>query len=103
MLIGKVVRPPATGATLASVDDASARRVRGVTVVRDGSFIGVTAAKPCDREQAATARSPADWNVPLPGQPSSATIFEYLKAHAQAPAPRPAGITIRRSRARRTR
>jgi isoquinoline 1-oxidoreductase len=90
MLYGKVVRPSAMGASLASVDDASARRMEGVTVVRDGNFIGVAAAKPWTAEQAATAIRAA-W-TPSAGQPSSSTIFEYLKANAQAPEPRPAAL-----------
>lgn len=87
MLHGKVVRPPAAAATLESVDDAGARRMAGVTVVRDGTFIGVAAAKPWIAEEAAKAVS-ARWTS-HPGQPSSSTIYDYLKANAQAPAPRP--------------
>lgn len=90
MLVGKVVRPPAAGATLMSVDESAARRMAGVTVVRDGSFLGVAAEKPWIAEQAARAIK-ASW-ASKPGQPSSATIFEYLKRHAQKPAPRPAAL-----------
>ena len=100
MLVGKVVRPPAAGATLVSVDDGAARRVRGATVVRDGSFIGVAAAKPWVAEQAAAAIT-ARW-TPLAGQPSAATIFEYLKTHAQQPAPRPPALTQALAAAART-
>ena len=87
MLHGKVVRPPAAGATLDSVDAAAAQRMAGVTVVRDGSFIGVAAPKPWIAEEAAKAVS-ARWTS-SPGQPSSSTIYDYLKANAQAPSPRP--------------
>ena len=90
MLIGKVVRPPSSGATLVSVDDAAARRMTGVTVVRDGNFIGVAAEKPWTAEEAAQAVG-ARW-TPQAGQPSSATIFEYLTTHAEAPAPRPPAL-----------
>ena len=90
MLYGKVVRPSAMGATLASLDDAGARGVSGVTVVRDGNFVGVAAAKPWIAEQAAGAVK-ARW-TPQPGQPSTATIFDYLKANAEKPAPRPAAL-----------
>jgi isoquinoline 1-oxidoreductase len=90
MLIGRVVRPPASGATLVSVNDRAARDVPGATIVRDGNFIGVAAEKPWTAEEAAGAIT-AEWALPL-GQPSSATIFEHLKANAAAPAPRPAAL-----------
>jgi nicotinate dehydrogenase subunit B len=90
MLIGKVVRPPAAGATLASANDAAARRVAGATVIRDGNFIGVAAEKPWIAEEAAKAIT-AHW-TPLPDQPSSATIHDYLKTNAAKPAPRPAPL-----------
>jgi nicotinate dehydrogenase subunit B len=42
MLHGSVVRPPALGATLESVDEASIRDIPGIVkVVRDGNFLGV--------------------------------------------------------------
>jgi isoquinoline 1-oxidoreductase len=90
MLYGKVVRPAAMGATLASVDDSGARRMDGVTIVRDGGFVGVAAAKPWIADQAAGAIK-AQW-TPRPGQPSASTIFEYLKANAETPAPRPPAL-----------
>jgi nicotinate dehydrogenase subunit B len=44
MLHGRVVRPPAIGATLESVDEASIKDVAGVVkVVREGNFLGVVA------------------------------------------------------------
>jgi isoquinoline 1-oxidoreductase len=87
MLYGKVVRPSAMGATLAALDDGAARRIEGVSVVRDGSFVGVAAPRPWIAEQAAAVIK-AQW-TPKPGQPSSASIFEYLKANAEKPALRP--------------
>src|SRR5262249_45283946 len=48
MLHGRVVRPPRYGSTLESVNDAAVKTMPGVvTVVRDGSFLGVVA----DREE----------------------------------------------------
>lgn len=45
-LFGRVVRPPARAATLLSVDDAAVRRTDGVvTVVCEGNFLGVVAAR----------------------------------------------------------
>jgi nicotinate dehydrogenase subunit B len=90
MLYGKIVRPSAMGATLVSADDGAARNMAGVTVVRDGNFVGVAAVKPWVAEQAAGVIR-TRW-TPATGQPSSATIFEYLKANAEKPAPRPAAI-----------
>jgi CO/xanthine dehydrogenase Mo-binding subunit len=43
MLHGRVVRPPAVGATLASVDEASIRAIPGARVVVRGNFVGVVA------------------------------------------------------------
>jgi nicotinate dehydrogenase subunit B len=42
MLHGSVIRPPALGATLESVDEASIKDIPGIVkVVRDGNFLGV--------------------------------------------------------------
>jgi nicotinate dehydrogenase subunit B len=44
MLHGRAVRPPAIGATLESVDEASVKDIPGIVkVVRDGNFLGVVA------------------------------------------------------------
>jgi len=44
MLHGRVVRPPALGATLQSVDESSIQNISGIVkVVRDGNFLGVVA------------------------------------------------------------
>ncbi len=76
MLHGRVLRPAAFGATLASFDDAKAREMGGVTVVRDGNFAAVAAS---DEQIAARALAAlkAEWNTTP--QPSSAGLFEYLK------------------------
>jgi nicotinate dehydrogenase subunit B len=44
MLHARVIRPPAVGATLISVDESSVRGIPGVRVVRVGSFLAVVAA-----------------------------------------------------------
>jgi len=44
MLHGRVVRPPAVGAKLLSVDENSVRAIPGVRVIRIESFLGVVAA-----------------------------------------------------------
>jgi isoquinoline 1-oxidoreductase len=40
---GKVLRPPAYGAKLVSLDEAAAKSIGGVKLVRDGEFVGVVA------------------------------------------------------------
>ena len=48
-IAAKILRPPAFGATLISLDSRAAEALPGVTVVHDGAFVGVTA--PDDRIQ----------------------------------------------------
>jgi isoquinoline 1-oxidoreductase len=81
LLYGRIVRPDRIGATLKSLDDAGARAMPGVTVVKDGNFVGVVA--PTERAvKRAAAAIRAEWQ-PLAGQPSSATIYEYLRKSAE--------------------
>lgn len=82
MLFGRVVRPPSFGATLVSVDDSRARAMGGVTVVRDGEFIGIVAPDERSSHRAAAAVA-AEWRA-REGQPNSETVYEHLK---KAPAP----------------
>ena len=49
MLHGRVLRPPAVGATLRSVDVARAAALPGVTVVQEGSFVGCGRPRPVQR------------------------------------------------------
>ena len=80
LAIGRIVRPAALGATLRSVDDTRARAMAGVTVVRDGDFIGVVA--PNERvAQRAAAAVQVEWTMPS-GLPTSETIYDHLKAGA---------------------
>jgi isoquinoline 1-oxidoreductase len=81
VVYGSVVRPPSVGATLTGLDDRAARAMTGVTVVRDGAFLGVTA--PSDRlaRRAATAIM-CEWKEQT-GQPSSESLFDYIR-HAAA-------------------
>jgi isoquinoline 1-oxidoreductase len=43
MLYGKILRPPAYGATLESIDLSKAQAMKDVVVVRDGQFVGCAA------------------------------------------------------------
>jgi isoquinoline 1-oxidoreductase len=76
MLYGKVLRPPAFGATPTSVDLAAAQALAGVTAVRDGNFVGVAAPSQHQAEQALAAIE-AEWTAPP--QSSDSTLFEDLK------------------------
>jgi CO/xanthine dehydrogenase Mo-binding subunit len=81
MLHGRVVRPPRYGTKLDSFDEAKVKAMPGVVaVVRDGSFLGVVAAR---EEQAIKARAvlaaSAKWTGG-PELPEPATIYEHLMA-----------------------
>lgn len=81
MLCGKVLRPPAFGATLTSCDDSAAKAMPGVVVVRDGDFVGV-AAPSAQEAQSALDAIHAQWKeVP---QISNKELFAYLKQNATA-------------------
>ncbi|HXZ20735.1 MAG TPA: molybdopterin cofactor-binding domain-containing protein [Candidatus Acidoferrales bacterium] len=85
VLCGKLLRPPAFGATLTSVDTRDAQAIPGVTVVHDGDFVGVAAPRLLDAERAIAALH-AEWKTTP--QPSSAEIFDYLKRKVEAPGER---------------
>ncbi len=74
---GRILRPPATGATLRSVDldDVGAG---GVIVVHEGSFVGVVAATPGEARRA-LARAKPTWD--LPDTPGEADLEAHLRAH----------------------
>jgi nicotinate dehydrogenase subunit B len=78
MLHGRVVRPPAVGATLVSVDEASVRGLPGVVkVVVKKDFVGVVAEKPWQAIQAAGKLKVA-WRAGT-GLPSQRDFYEYLR------------------------
>ena len=81
MQVGKVLRPPAVGATLASVDANAARQLPGVTVVADGDFIGVAAPDEATAHHA-IALIKAEWKSTP--QPSHREIFDYFKRTARS-------------------
>lgn len=77
MLYGRVIRPDGYVGTLVTLDDARARAIAGVRVVRDGELAGVVA--PNERIlKRAVAAVRAEWSVPA-DHPSSETIYEHLK------------------------
>ena len=75
MLYGKVVRPSAFEARLVSVDTQKAEQM-GVTVVHDGTFIGV-AAPTSELASAAAGSIHAEWKADP--QPSNQELFDYLR------------------------
>ncbi len=77
MLYGKVLRPPSFEATLVTARTEAAGRLPGVTVVRDGNFLGVAASSVAEAEKAIAAIA-AEWKEVV-GQPSHREIFEVLK------------------------
>ena len=81
MLHGKILRPTSFGATLVSIDTHEAEQIPGVTVVRDGNFVGVVAPN-AEIASRAVAAIRAKWKAEP--QPSNQELFEYLKKNATA-------------------
>lgn len=79
MLYGAVLRAPAYNSTLKSVDTGVPK---GVTVVRDGNFVGCTAATSHEARKAVAAlAAKAQWETGP--HPSSSGLAEYLKTHTR--------------------
>ena len=81
MVYGKVLRPPSFKAELTSLNADEAKALPNVTVFKNESFVGVTAAT---EQEAAKALSTlkAEWKTTP--QPSSEELFDYLKKHPSA-------------------
>src|SRR4029077_12759 len=78
MLHGQVVRPPAVGATLVTVEDTSVRGIPGIVkVVVKKNFVGVVAEKPWQALQAAN-KLKVTW-TPGTGLPPQRDLYEYLR------------------------
>lgn len=73
---GKVLRPPRFGAKLQALDDSAAKAIEGVTVVRDGDFVGVVAPSSWAAEKALAALKP-EWEGG--DGPSNSELFTLLK------------------------
>ena len=82
MLYAKILRPPAHGAKLTSVDTTPAKEIAGVQVVRDGDLVAVLHELPDVAEQA-LEKIKAEFTV-QPGDPNDRTIFDHLLAVAPA-------------------
>jgi len=80
MLYGKVLRAPSYNAKLVTADISKAKAMPGVTVVRDGDFIGVVAPDVLAAGKALQLID-AQWQEES-GQPSTANVFDYLVKNA---------------------
>jgi CO/xanthine dehydrogenase Mo-binding subunit len=80
MLYGRVLRPPSFEAKLRSVDTTRASKMAGVTVIRDGDFVGVAAT---DEHKAGKALDSieAKWDE-QPHPVGAREIFSYLAKDA---------------------
>ena len=79
MLHGCVVRPPAIGAKLESVDDSALKKIPGIVkVVREGNFLGLVASNEWDAVRGATALK-ATWSK-SETLPDQAKLWEHVRA-----------------------
>jgi isoquinoline 1-oxidoreductase len=86
MLYGKILRAPAFGARLVSIDLAPAKTLKDVVVVQDDQFVGVAAPNSSLAEDALNKISDtAKWTTTP--QPSSKELFDYLKQNAEGGVP----------------
>ncbi len=77
---GAILRPAVPGATLRSVDCRRAEAMDGVTVVREGSLVGVVAHDPATARRAVAAIG-AEWDEP---PPIDGDLADYLRSHPVA-------------------
>jgi nicotinate dehydrogenase subunit B len=79
MLHGRVVRPPAMGATLQSVDDTALKSIPGIVkLVREGNFLGVVATNEWDAIRGAAALK-TSWSK-SETLPEQAKLWEHVRA-----------------------
>ncbi len=84
MLYGKVLRPTTLGASLKSIELEPAKAMEGVTVVRDGEFVGCVATTSWQAQQACDAlAATANWQASQEQQTSSDELFAHLKNTAR--------------------
>ncbi len=76
LLYGRVLRPPAFGAKLTGVDTSAASAMPGVTVIREGDFVGVAAVDEQLAAKALAAIRPSVEMTQLIGQPE---LFNLIK------------------------
>ncbi|MHC4365344.1 MAG: xanthine dehydrogenase family protein molybdopterin-binding subunit [Planctomycetota bacterium] len=76
MLYARIVRPPAHGAKLKSVDTSAAEKMEGIRVVRDGDLVAVLGKSP-DGAEKALAKVRAEFDVPE-AKVDDKNIFDHL-------------------------
>jgi nicotinate dehydrogenase subunit B len=79
-LCGKILRPPAFGSKLVTLEADKAKAISGVAVIHEGDFVGVTAP---DEQTARIALRDlkAEWHTA--DQPNDREIFDYLRDQAR--------------------
>lgn len=78
MMHGRVIRPPAYGAKLESVDESSVKTIPGVRVVKDNNFLGVVASSEWNAIRAARQLK-AQWSK-AETLPDQAKLWEHVRA-----------------------
>jgi isoquinoline 1-oxidoreductase len=76
MLYAKILRPPAHGAKLKSVDTAPAKAIDGVQVIQDGDLVAVLHQFP-DVAEVALGKIKAEWDTPAATYDDK-TVFDHL-------------------------
>jgi CO/xanthine dehydrogenase Mo-binding subunit len=83
MLYGRVLRAPAYGATLESLDLSAVKAMKDVVAVREGPFVGFAAPSSHQAGMALDAAvRTASWKT-TPQPVSNANLFEHLRARAR--------------------
>ena len=78
MLFGRILRPSAFNAKLASLDTKPASSFPNLVIVRSGDFVGIAAPDQLTLSNAIAALVPSWSETP---QPSNKDLFAYLKSH----------------------
>lgn len=89
MLYGAVVRPPKLNATIDAAGPGVAE-IKGVQLVRDGDFFGLTAQDQPTATRVAKSIT-TSWKSSPDPQPDNATLFDYFRKNARDGRGRPVG------------
>jgi nicotinate dehydrogenase subunit B len=76
MLYARILRPPAHGSKLLSVDSSGAEKIRGIQVIKDGDMVAVLGEDP-ELAEKAVATLEARWEKPE-AKVDDKTIFDHL-------------------------
>jgi len=76
MLYARILRPPAHGSKLLSVDSSGAEKIRGIRVIKDGDMVAVLGEDP-ELAEKAVATLEARWEKPE-AKVDDKTIFDHL-------------------------